>query len=330
MSTDPWPPASPAQPPADLPAIQQQVLGWFAHSGRDLPWRHTRDPYHILVAEIMLQQTQVERVLPKYAAFLAAFPTLAHLAAAPTAEVIKQWAGLGYNRRAINLQRTARTVLAEHGGEFPRQVDALRRLPGIGPYTAGAIACFAFEQDVAFLDTNIRRVIRRLLVGPEAAPPATSERDLVRLAEAAVPAGQGWAWNQGIMELGALLCTSSAPACWRCPLQAHCRAYAAWRTADETVFDAAQPAAYGRPARAARNVAEQPFVGSNRYYRGRLVAQLRALPVGERLPLARLGPLIKADFDPPHDAAWLRTLAEGLARDGLVVLVGDDVGLPTE
>src|SRR5215475_5527661 len=139
--------------PDELAAIRAALLDWFVASGRDLPWRHTRDPYWILVAEIMLQQTQVDRVIPKFRAFLERFPTLEVLASAPTAEVIRAWAGLGYNRRAVNMQRTARAVLEDHDGQFPRDLATLLRLPGIGPYTAGAIACFAFEQDVGFMDT---------------------------------------------------------------------------------------------------------------------------------------------------------------------------------
>jgi A/G-specific adenine glycosylase len=321
--------------PAVLAELHQALLAWFATHARDLPWRHTRDPYRILVSEVMLQQTQVERVLPKYAAFLAAFPTLADLAAAPTAEVIKQWAGLGYNRRAVNLQRTARAVLADHGGTFPQQVDELRRLPGIGPYTAGALACFAFEQDVAFMDTNIRRVVRRLLVGAETAEPPTGERVLLHLAGQVIPAGQGWAWNQGMMELGAIICTAAAPACWRCPLHVHCRAYSGWRAADANVFAEAPPTEQPYVNRVTtgktKRVAERrsaPFVGSNRYYRGQIIEQLRALPPGEHLPLTRLGPLLKPDFDPAADIDWLRGLLEGLQRDGLLELVHDTVCLP--
>jgi A/G-specific adenine glycosylase len=336
----PEPTASlPALPDSDTRhALHHQLLAWFARHARDLPWRRTRNPYHILVAEIMLQQTQVDRVLPKYAAFLAAFPTLHDLAAAPTAEVIQQWAGLGYNRRAVNLQRSARAICSEHGGEFPRTVEELQRLPGIGPYTAGAVACFAFEQDVAFMDTNIRRVLRRLLVGPDTAPPPP-DRELLTLGQALIPAGQGWAWNQALMELGALLCTAAAPACWRCPLNEHCHAYAEQRRADETVFarmlpdgttelppDDTAPA-----ARPARRIAEQaaPFVGSNRYYRGRLIAALRELPPGTGLTLAQVGPRLKADFHPPDDMPWLHTLSQGLARDGLIEIVDDTVSLPT-
>ena len=192
---------------ADLAEIRVALLDWFAVFGRDLPWRRTRDPYKIMVSEIMLQQTQVDRVIPKYHAFLEAFPTLEALAAAPTAEVIRAWSGLGYNRRAVNMQRAARAVLDEHGGLFPRDVATLLRLPGIGPYTAGAIACFAFEQDVAFMDTNIRRVAQRLFVGPADQAPA-KDMQLLAIAQAAVPPGQGWQWNQAIMELGALICTA--------------------------------------------------------------------------------------------------------------------------
>src|SRR5215211_4477055 len=137
--------------PDELAAVRAALLDWFAASGRDLPWRHTRDPYQIMVSEIMLQQTQVDRVVPKYHAFLELFPSLAALAAAPTAEVIRAWTGLGYNRRAVNMQRAARAVVEAHNGQFPHAMAELLKLPGIGPYTAGAIACFAFEQDVAFL-----------------------------------------------------------------------------------------------------------------------------------------------------------------------------------
>src|SRR6266496_3306447 len=224
-------------PPETLATVRGALLEWFAEHGRDLPWRHTRDPYKIMVSEIMLQQTQVDRVIPKYQAFLELFPSLAALAAAPTAEVIRAWTGLGYNRRAVNMQRTARAVLDAHNGQFPSDMAELLKLPGVGPYTAGAIACFAFEQDVAFMDTNIRRVVQRLFVGPEESAPA-GEMRLLAIARAAVPSGQGWAWNQAIMELGALLCTAAAPACWRCPVHSFCRSYAARRTADEQLFSA--------------------------------------------------------------------------------------------
>lgn len=314
-----------------LPAMQQAVLAWFAQHGRDLPWRNTRDPYHILVSEVMLQQTQVDRVLPKYHAFLAAFPILDALAAAPTADVIRQWAGLGYNRRAVNLQRTARAILSEHGGQFPRTVAELRQLPGIGAYTAGAVACFAFEQDVAFLDTNIRRVLRRAWVAPENDPPATTDRALHTLGEQLIPVGQGWHWNQAIMEIGALLCTTAAPACWRCPLQAHCRSYAAWRTRDEQLFDATAPSTYPlphtRPRLRAAERSGEPFVGSTRYYRGRIIDLLRDAPSGMRLTATQIGEQIKPDFT-PTDQPWLSAMLRDLHRDGLLDLNDAGAALP--
>jgi A/G-specific adenine glycosylase len=305
--------------------VRGALLEWFAGHGRDLPWRHTRDPYQIMVSEIMLQQTQVDRVVPKYRAFLELFPSLAALATAPTADVIRAWTGLGYNRRAVNMQRAARVVLDAHGGQFPREMAELLKLPGIGPYTAGAIACFAFEQDVAFIDTNIRRVVQRLFVGPEESVPAGEAR-LLAIARDAVPTGQGWAWNQAIMELGALICTAAAPACWRCPVQAHCRAYAARRTADEQLFNSEATPAPQRLRRVAER-RETSYSGSNRFYRGRAIEALRQLGPGEALPLLTLGRQLKDGFG-DDDLPWLRMLVDGLARDGLLVLDDEQARLP--
>src|SRR6266508_2723039 len=310
---------------ANLADIRQSLMRWFAESARDLPWRRTRDPYHIMVAEIMLQQTQVDRVVPKYLAFLELFPTVEALAAAPTAAVIRAWTGLGYNRRAVNMQRTARTVLEQHGGRFPRDVATLRQLPGIGPYSAGAIACFAFEQDIAFMDTNIRRVVLRLFVGPEHEDAMSAAR-LLALAQAAIPPNHGWTWNQAIMELGALICTAAAPACWRCPVHSFCRSYAARRTADEQLFSADQPLTPKWQRRVAER-REAPYTGSNRFYRGRTIEALRGLPPGQALALTELGGQIKADFS-ANDLPWLQALVDGLARDGLLELEDGAARLP--
>ncbi|MCS6841183.1 MAG: A/G-specific adenine glycosylase [Roseiflexus sp.] len=292
-------------------------MSWFSEAARDLPWRRVRDPYHILVAEVMLQQTQVDRVLPKYEAFLERFPTLRALAEAPTADVIRMWAGLGYNRRAVNLQRTAREIVERYGGVFPRDVATLVTLPGIGPYTAGAIACFAFEQDVAFMDTNIRRVIRRVFTDPAE---MVAERTLLELAQAALPVGHSWAWNQALMELGSLICTADAPACWRCPLRDLCRDYAARRASDEYLAPAP-------PRKRVSERRERPFIGSNRYFRGRIIEALRALPPGATLTLNDLGPQVRPEYT-PDDEAWLITLIQGLERDGLVVWNDAGVRLP--
>ncbi len=302
-----------------LAGMQARLLAWFAAEARDLPWRRTRDPYRILVSEVMLQQTQVDRVVPKYESFIERFPTVQALAEAPTAEVIRFWAGLGYNRRAVNLQRAARDVLDRHGGVFPRDVAALAALPGIGPYTAGAVACFAFEQDVAFMDTNIRRVLRRALADPAIEP---GDAELLALARAAVPPGQGWAWNQGVMELGALICTADAPACWRCPIRDTCRDYAVRRAADELL---ATQSPVSRRRIAERR--ERPFAGSSRYFRGRIVAALRTLPPGAALTLAELGPQVRPEYG-GDDEGWLVALIEGLVRDGLLLFDGGVVRLP--
>jgi A/G-specific adenine glycosylase len=314
-----------SESPENLEILRSALLEWFAANGRNLPWRHTRDPYQIMVSEIMLQQTQVDRVIPKYLAFLELFPTLAALAAAPTAEVIRAWTGLGYNRRAVNMQRAARTVLDVYGGRFPSELAELLKLPGIGPYTAGAIACFAFEQDVAFMDTNIRRVLQRLFAGPEESTPAGAAQ-LLAIARETVPPGQGWVWNQAIMELGALICTAAAPACWRCPVQAHCRAYAARRIADEQLFSSIGAQVPQRLHRVAER-RETAYAGSNRFYRGRAIEALRQLKPGQTLPLPTLGRQIKDDFT-DDDLPWLRALADGLERDGLLALEADQARLP--
>ena len=150
-----------------LTTLRRRVLGWYRRHGRDLPWRASDDPYHAMVAEFMLQQTGVGRVLPAYASFLERFPTLAVLADAPVADVIRAWSGMGYNRRAINLQRAARVIMEKHGGDIPRDPRVLETLPGIGRYTSSAIACFAFHRPVAVVDTNIRRVLGRHVDRPQ-------------------------------------------------------------------------------------------------------------------------------------------------------------------
>lgn len=323
------------QPSLDIrEQMQHELLTWFQNTARDLPWRWTRDPYHILVSEIMLQQTQVDRVLPHYVAFIQAFPTLHALANASPAEVIQQWAGLGYNRRAINVQRTARLVLSEHRGVFPNDVATLKKLPGIGDYTAGAIACFAFGQDVAFLDTNMRRVIYRSLVGAEQQGQEKSERTLLEMAREMIPPGQGWQWNQAIMELGALICSATNPTCSCCPIRDHCRAYA-WGKSEQSSQichqeqGSTQTTIYEYKPRSQRRVAERraSFVGTNRYYRGRLIDALRHIQPGETLSIAQVGLQIKEDYH-PKDSDWLQTLVEGLARDGLVEIIDQAVRLP--
>lgn len=180
-------------------AFQNLILEWWADNRRELPWRNTRDPYHILVAEVMLQQTQVSRVVPKYAAFLTAFPTVYTLAEAAPAHVLRQWQGMGYNRRALYLQRTAQAIVGM-GGTFPRDEKSLRELPGLGKYTTRAIMVFAYELEVSVVDTNVRRIIRHYFYDGADVPESAIEA----VADQLVPPGNSWAWHQALMDYGAL------------------------------------------------------------------------------------------------------------------------------
>lgn len=266
-----------------------RLLGWGLARLRDLPWRHTRDPWAVLVSEVMLQQTQVPRVLPKYLAFVDQFPTPEVCAAAPLGDVLRCWQGLGYPRRARNLHAAAGEVVRRGG--FPSTLDGLLALPGVGPYTARAVLAFAFEADAAVVDTNIARVFARV-VGRR-----LTAREVQGLADEALLAGEAWAWNQCLMDLGAVLCRPSSPGCSECPLAATC----AWRGSN--VLDDPAIGSAGVSGRQA------PFEGSDRQARGRL---LRALGHG---------PVVVTDLPgvigrPPGD---VERLVAGLVADGLVV-----------
>ena len=191
---------------------QRRVLEWAAEHRRDLPWRRTRDPWAVLVSEVMLQQTQVERVEPRWRAFLDRWPSAAACAAAPLSEVLVEWQGLGYPRRARALHETAQLVQDVHGGRFPDDLDTLLTLPGVGPYTARAVLAFAFEADVAVLDTNVGRILARRDGS------ALSPRSAQRRADEWLPAGEGWAWNQALLDVGARHCRPGRPLCSGCPV----------------------------------------------------------------------------------------------------------------
>jgi A/G-specific adenine glycosylase len=199
--------------------FRSRLLRWYRRNARDLPWRRTRDPYHVLVSEFMLQQTQVSRVEAYYGRFLASYPSIQHLAAAPPAAVRESWQGLGYYRRAANLQLLARRVVEESGGVVPSDPAELRRLPGVGRYTAGAVASFAYERPTPAVDTNVARVLRRAFH-----PRTAGENRLWQTAELLVPrhGKRAWTFNQAIMELGALICTARVARCEACPVRAAC------------------------------------------------------------------------------------------------------------
>lgn len=291
-------------PTQDLTAVRRTLLAWTATNRRDLPWRRTRDPWHVLVSELMLQQTQVERVVPKYLAFLEAFPTAARCARSPVADVVTAWRGLGYNRRAVNLHRCAVAVVERHDGCVPADLASLLELPGIGPYTARAVLAFAYERDVAVVDTNVGRVLARH------AGRALRAREVQDAADALVPPGHGWSWNQAMLDLGATVCRPRTPDCERCPLARGC----AWHARGCSDPD---------PARRSAGVSgpQSRFEGSDRQGRGRLVDALRRGPV-------RLDEVAEATGW-PDDAARARRVAETLVADGLAVVAGDRLVLPT-
>jgi A/G-specific adenine glycosylase len=266
--------------------VASALLAWYAANKRDLPWRQSRDPYAILVAEVMLQQTQVDRVIPKWHAWLDRFPTLADLARASRADAIRAWQGLGYNLRAVRLHELAGEVVAQYDGQLPNDVGRLLALKGVGRYTAGAVACFAYEQPVAMVDTNIRRVLSRVFeVGPT---------EVDALAERIVPTQAAYAWNQALMDLGATLCGARRALCLVCPLATEC----------------AGPRLNGHAA--AKPAGE--FRGSRRFYRGRIVEALRDAPDGMSLRALCVA------VDRSASAEHLVDLVQKLAVDGLVVI----------
>lgn len=203
-------------------AFRRRLLAWYRRHGRDLPWRRTRDPYRVLVSEVMLQQTQVARVIPKYREWLRRYPSLGTLAAASAGEVREAWYPLGYNIRPLRLRSIARTAVRQHGGRLPRSRDGLLALKGIGAYTAGAVLSFAFGEDAAILDTNVRRVLRRVWVGEGR---QVRDRALWELAERLLPRGRTYDFNQALMDLGATVCTARRPRCRACPLARMCASY---------------------------------------------------------------------------------------------------------
>jgi A/G-specific adenine glycosylase len=274
--------------------IADAVLDWYGEHARDLPWRRPgTSAWAVLVSEVMLQQTPVARVLPAYEAWLARWPAPADLAADPPGEAVRMWGKLGYPRRALRLHETARAVVERHGGVVPADLDALLALPGVGAYTARAVAAFAYGRRHPVVDTNVRRVVARAVLGQGDAGPASTARDLAAV-DALLPADPPRAarFGVGLMEVGALVCSARAPRCGACPLRATC----AWRLA-------------GCPPYAGPTRRPQAFAGTDRQVRGLLLDVLRAAE----------GPVRAADLD----AAWAepvqraRALA-ALVEDGLV------------
>ena len=243
-----------------MTALHDRVLHWYDEHARELPWRAPEaTPWGVMVSEFMLQQTPVSRVLPVYDAWMRKWPTPADLAEAPTGDAVRMWGRLGYPRRALRLHAAATVIVTEHGGQVPSDYDALRALPGIGEYTAAAIATFAFRQRHAVLDTNVRRVFARLVGGQEF-PATTLTRAERSVTEGLLPhdASAAAAWAVGVMELGALVCTATNPACPKCPV------------VDECVWHGIGRPAYDGPPRKG-----QTYAGTDRQCRGRLLGVVR-------------------------------------------------------
>lgn len=311
-------------------AAREAILAWYGRAGRRLPFRATSDPWAILVSEAMAQQTQAARAGDAWTRFMDTFPTPAALAAATPADVLRAWHGLGYNRRALNLWRAAQTIVADHGGAVPATLAELEALPGVGPYTARAVAAIAFGAPVGAVDTNVRRVVGRITAGD---PARLTARQLQVIADAAVPADRPGAWTHALMDLGATICAPRRPRCPACPAQAWCSfAAAAGPVAGSPTASsptassptAGSPDATG-PAPAADAVdlhrrrdtppsprPTTPFPATRRWLRGRLIDRLRAAPGDGWVAIE--GPI------GTHDPDAVASALDALAREGLVEL----------
>ncbi|WP_435193963.1 A/G-specific adenine glycosylase [Natronomonas sp. EA1] len=279
-----------------LPEIQEALIAWYEADHREFPWRRTEDPYEILVSEVMSQQTQLGRVVEAWEAFLEEWPTVEALAEADRGDVVGFWTShsLGYNNRAKYLHEAARQVVEAYDGAFPTEPDELQELMGVGPYTANAVASFAFNTGNAVVDTNVKRVLHRAFDVPD------DDSAFEAAAQEAMPEGESRVWNNAIMELGGVAC-GKKPRCDEagCPWRAWCHAY---ETGDFTAPD----------------VPTQPsFEGSRRQFRGRIV---RTLGEYDELPLDELGPRIRVDYGGDHGREWLEGLLSDLESDGLVAV----------
>lgn len=288
--------------------FQRLLLAWYDEEARQLPWRRTDDPYAVLVSEFMLQQTQAARVVGPYRRFLESFPSVRHLAAAGPGAVIDHWRGLGYNRRAVALHRSAEAIVARHGGQVPRDRAQLEALPGVGAYTARAVLAFAFDEPSAPVDVNIARVLTRAVVGSALSRAATQTVADRQVAPPRPAASRPGAWSQALMDLGATRCVARRPRCATCPVRTHC----AWRAAGYPDDPAEHTAVRARP--------QGRFAGSDRQYRGRLLDAVRAGAVMEAA--------VPGIIELPDDPDRVRRLVGALVADGLLRRDGDRLVLP--
>lgn len=281
-------------------ALQKKILDWYLVNKRDLPWRKTRDPYCILISEVMSQQTQLSRVVPKYEAWLEKFPTVQSLAKANVSEVLRYWSGLGYNRRALNLKRTAEKIVSDYNGVFPKEEKDLLALPGIGKYTARAILCFAFNQQIAVVDTNIRKVVltqildryfgersdsRILILSDSGRAPLArmTEKEIEIIAQQLLPKGKAYEWNQALMDYSAAVLKKE-----KIPIPK-----------------------------------QSKFMGSHRYYRGQI---LKVLLQKQKVPIEQLGFFIKKGYT-IEEREWLQKLLDEMIGEGFITRKNDVIQL---
>ncbi len=291
--------------------LQRKLPRWYRKNFRKLPWRETRDPYKILISEIMLQQTQVSRVEQKFGPFIKRFPGFVALARTSRAEVVRSWRGMGYNNRAVRLQVLARIVVEEHDGRLPADVAQLETLPGIGRYTARAIACFAYGRRVLVVDVNVRRVLSRIFWEMKTVLDRKADDAIWRLAEQILP-GSAHEWNQALMELGATICTARKPGCENCPARTVCSSrMLCMKRSPHTTHHS-------------RRKKREPMHAGipQRFWRGRIVEALRGLDGKGFLSLAKLGKTINPGFD-KRELSWLELVVNNLVRDGVVERTGE-------
>lgn len=289
--------------------FQNNILSWYQQNKRHLPWRKTSDPYRILISEVMLQQTQVDRVIMHYERWLKKFPNIHVLARAHQKTVLKEWSGLGYNRRALNLHRCAREVMKNHKGKLPKNTTELESLPGIGKYTAHAICAFAYQQPLATVDTNIARIHHRIFIGAEVPQKELNPTEEWELADTLYPktSKRHNTWNHALMDFGALICTKRSPYCHLCPFQEICSAQSRIHgTLQQYYREKLKPLEPG-------NEEEGKYI-PNRIFRGRIIEYLRKI---KQVNISTIGPIIKKDFS-ENDLPWLLEIIEKLEADKLI------------
>ena len=299
-----------------IPAIRRQISLWYAKNRRSFIWRSSSDPYTILVSEIMLQQTQTSRIQEKLPLFLKQFPTIRALGESTRSEVVRAWQGIGYNNRAVRLHELARLVLLNYNGRLPRKIEQLEALPGVGPYTSHAVACFAFREHVPVVDTNVHRVLSRIFWKMKNLSERQSLAMVWKIAEEVLPE-EAYSWNQAVMDLGAVVCTAAKPLCGHCPVMNYC---ASAHLEHRRVHRLSGPHSRVKKPEPSYNGIPR------RLWRGRIVQALRNVKADRPLAVADLGKAIKPDFR-TSELPWLIGVVDRLAEDGVVHRVGVSKGL---